>query len=252
MSYIARNLQTPHCFFGSSGGVSGGKYASLNTNFNSLDEKENVRHNLEIIAGHFGLTYKNMFTVHQGVSNIAVFAESPSQFMITADGVVTTTPGLLLGIKTADCAPVLLADVENGVIGAAHAGWRGAYRGIVENVLALMLQHGAEKTNIAAAIGPCLQKESFEVRDDMRAEFLRLGAQNIRFFTPRNDKEHFLFDLSGYLEDKLYGLGIKNVVNSRINTYPTKSGYFSYRRCVHQKNISEPKDYPTQYSCIRL
>lgn len=252
MSFVAPNLKVPHCFFGAEGGVSGGKYASLNTNFNSQDDKDNIRRNFDRIAAHFSLSYGDMFTVKQGVSATAVFAEKPSQFEITADGMVTTSADVLLGIKTADCAPVLFADRKNGVIGAAHAGWRGAYKGIAENVLKLMLEHGAEKQYIAAAIGPCMQKESFEVMADMRDIFLQLDGENSVFFRSAEDGAHFYFDLSGYLENRLHRLGIDNVVNSHIDTYPPENGYFSYRRQTHLHTVSMPRDYPTQYSCICL
>jgi len=240
-----------HCFFASDGGVSGGKYASLNTNLSSQDNHDNILHNFTIIAGHFGLNPDDMFTIRQSTSNTAVLAEKPSWFELAADGIVTTTPNLLLGIKTADCAPVLLADYAHGVIGAAHAGWRGAYRGIVENVVDLMLQAGAKRENICAAIGPCLQKESFVVKDDMRQVFIDLQADNARYFSADN-KAQLHFDLSAYVADKLFSLGIKKVENSAIDTYPVANGYFSYRRNTHLHLIDKEKDYPTQYSCIRL
>lgn len=253
MSWQASNLiAAKHCFFGAKGGVSQGKYASLNTNYNSQDSKVAVRQNFEIITAHFHKNYEDMFTLNQGVSNTVVEANLPQQFTVTADGAVTTNPNILLGIKTADCAPVLLADYKQGVIGAAHAGWRGAYRGVVENTVALMLRKGAELKNIAAAIGPCMQQASFEVQNDMRATLLKENSANAKYFAAGKDSEHFYFDLSGYLEDKIHNLGIDNVVNSHIDTYPAQNGYFSYRRNTHLGLISQPKDYPTQYSFICL
>ena len=252
MSWQASNIAADkHCFFGSEGGVSIGKYASLNTNLSSRDDRQNVYRNFDIIASTFGMTRDNMFTVRQNVSNISVFAESPSWFEIAADGMVTDNPNILLGIKTADCAPVLLADYQHGVIGAAHAGWRGAERGIVENVVALMEKKGAKRKNIVAAIGPCMQQQSFEARDDMRDIFLAKSNHNIKYFEQVGDG-NYLFDLSGYIEDKLYAMGIDNIENSHIDTYSNPTGYFSYRRYTHLKLIETDKDYPTQYSCIRL
>ena len=133
----------------------------------------------------------------QGVSDKAVFVEKPSQFEIWADGAVTKNPDILLCLKTADCAPVLLADYKNCVIGVAHAGWRGAYKGIIENVLHLMIEKGAETKNIKAAIGPCLQQKNFAVKDDMRQVILALSVENYHYFQPDSDTEHFYFDLSG-------------------------------------------------------
>lgn len=253
MVYIAANLDAQkHCFFGAAGGVSGGKYTSLNTNLSSRDNPQAIRRNFEIIAARFGKKITDMVTLRQSITNKAIYTDSPTWFQIAADGAVTTNKSLLLGIKTADCAPVLLADYTHGVIGAAHAGWRGAYKGIVDNVVALMLEHGAQKENIAAAIGPCMQQPSFAVQNDMRQELLQISADNDKFFEPDADGVHFYFDLSGYVEDRLHRLGIENIENCRIDTYPPENGYFSYRRNTHLNLIPAPKDYPTQYSCIQL
>ena len=251
MSYKAENLPTDkHCFFDAKGGVSIGKYASLNTNLSSADNKDNIMQNFDIIANNLNTRINKMFTVRQSVSNVAVFASQPSWFSIAADGIVTDNPDILIGIKTADCTPILLADYQHGIIGAAHAGWRGAYRGIIENVVNLMLQHGAVKKDIAAAIGPCLQQESFEVQNDMRQVLLNISKDNKKYFEHKNTG--YFFDLSSYVEDKIHNLGIENVENSRIDTYPPENGYFSYRRYTHLGLITAPKDYPTQYSFIKL
>lgn len=253
MSWQSSNLSPKkHCFFGAEGGVSQGKYASLNTNYNSMDSKVAVRQNFEIITAFFNKNYEDMFTLNQGVSNTVVRADLPQQFTITADGAVTTNPNILLGIKTADCAPVLLADYKHGVIGAAHAGWRGAYKGVVENTISLMLQCGAVLSDMTVAIGPCMQQASFEVAEDMKACVLAENSQNEKYFHQGKDAGHFYFDLSGYLEDKIKRRGIDNVVNSRIDTYPAENGYFSYRRNTHLHLIERPRDYPTQYSFICL
>lgn len=253
MSYRASNLPADkHCFFGREGGVSEGMYASLNCSLRSQDKRENVLKNLDIVAGCFGLKHVDMFTMRQGVSDTVVFADKPMQFKIFADGMVTDRSGVLLCLKTADCAPVLLADYQNGVIGAAHAGWRGAYKGVVENVVNLMLQKGARLENIAAAIGPCIQQDSFEVGDDMRVEVCSSSPDGKKFFSSGRDETHFQFDLSGFVEDRLRRLGVENVINSRIDTYPEANGYFSFRRNTHQELITTPFDYPTQCSCIML
>lgn len=253
MSCTAKNLPNgKHCFFDASGGVSDGKYSSLNTNLSSKDSIENLRRNFEIISAYFNKKPENMFTLRQSVSDKAVFASAPSWFKIAADAAVTTDKNILLGIKTADCAPVLLADYHNGVIGAAHAGWRGAYKGIVENVVKLMVEKGAKTEYIAAAIGPCMQQASFEVMDDMRQTLLAADGKSVAYFCDGEDAGHFYFDLSGYVESRLRRTGIENIDNLRIDTYPLQNGYFSYRRNMHLNLINEPRDYPTQYSCICL
>lgn len=253
MSYLAHNLPADkHCFFGREGGVSAGIYAMLNTNLKSRDKRENVLKNLAVIAARFGLKYDNMYTMKQGVSAQVVYVEKAVHFEVFADGVVTDKPDILLCLKTADCAPVLLADYQNGVIGAAHAGWRGAYKGIVENVVKLMLKKGAKVQDIAAAVGPCIGQASFEVGTDMFSEVCSRSDESKKFFLPGKDKEHFQFDLSGFVVEKLHGLGVDNVVNSGIDTYPEVNGYFSFRRHTHKGLIKVPFDYPTQYSCIKL
>ncbi len=253
MSWHAKNLKiSSHCFFGAAGGVSKGRYSSLNTNFKSEDLPENVTRNFEIIASCFNKKPADMCLIIQGVTDRAVYVDEPSKYKITADGMVTKKSGLLLGIKTADCAPVLFADYQNKVIGAAHAGWRGAYKGVIENTLRLMLENGAELKNICAAIGPCIQRQSFEVQSDMKDIFLQLSSQNGQYFTTGKDENHFYFDLSGYVCNKLHELGVENVENCGIDTYPEKNGYFSYRRDTHLNIMNSRFDYPTQYSFIML
>ena len=253
MVYLASNLYgAEHCFFDAGGGVSVGRYASLNTNLSSRDNPEAVMRNFEIIAAKFGKCPSDMATVRQGISDKAIYITEPTWFQNYADGLVTTNPEILLGIKTADCAPVLLIDEKHGVVGAAHAGWRGAYKGIVGNVVDLMVAHGAQRIDIAAAVGPCLQQKSFAVKDDMRRELLSVSAADEKYFTPADDSEHFYFDLSGYVESRLRYAGVENIENSRIDTYPPENGYFSYRRNTHRRLIAVPKDYPTQYSFIKL
>ncbi len=253
MSYKAENLpEDKQCFFGREGGVSQGLYASLNTNLKSRDNPQSVRRNLDIVAANFGLSYQNMLTLQQGVSAQAVWIDEASQFKIMADGAATDKQGVLLCLKTADCAPVLLADYKHGVIGVAHAGWRGAYKGIVENVATLMLEKGADKRDISAAVGPCIQQTSFEVGMDMLAEVCGAVPESRKFFTAGKDERHFQFDLSGFVVDKLRCFGIEDVVNSNVDTYPEKNGYFSFRRNTKQGLIKVAFDYPTQYSCIML
>ncbi len=253
MSYGAENLDSKkHCFFGAEGGVSQGKYASLNMNLFSLDKRENVWRNFRIATAVLGKKVDDLFLTRQGVTANVVFADEQQLFKTYADGAVTTNPRIVLGVKTADCAPVLMADYKHGVIGVAHAGWRGAYKGVVENTVSLMLEKGAKVEDIAAAIGPCMQQKSFEVQADMRDILLAQSAENEKYFINGVDERHFNFDLSGYVEDKLKCLNINNVINSQIDTYPPENGYFSFRRNTHLGLINEPNDYPTQYSFICL
>ena len=251
MSYSASNLPSgKHLFFDRHGGISDGKYAGLNTNQRSLDNPENIRQNLSIAAQHFNQPSANLCILTQGVSNHAVCINEPSQYQITADGMATGKANIILAIRTADCAPILFYDSKNQVIGAAHAGWRGALRGIIENTITQMLQLGAQQKFIAAAVGPCLQKQSFTCRQDMRQEFLSHNHTYKRFFTPK-DSQHWLFDMQEFCIHRLQNCGITDISASNIDTY-TNQNYFSYRRNCHQNLISAPRDYPTHLSTITL
>ena len=176
MSYFSPNIPAnKHCFFDRLGGISQGLYASRNTAFASQDNEQNIITNLTLCAQQFGLGYNNIAMLHEGISNKAVFITTPTIYQIDADGMVTNKAGILLSLYTADCCPVLFYDKANHVIGAAHAGWRGALNGILENTLDLMLQHGAQKSSLAVALGPCLQNKSFECRQDMYLQFISLN-----------------------------------------------------------------------------
>lgn len=251
MIYTAPNLPIQkHIFFNRFGGVSSGKYESMNVSFKSQDDKQNILKNLNLAAGHFNKTIDDLNILIQGVSNKAVYIERPSQFKITADGAVTDKPNIILSVRTADCAPILFYDEKHQIIGIAHAGWRGALRGIIENTLDLMLSLGAKKETIAAAIGPCLQKKSFECQKDMFQEFMGTNPSYEKFFEFKDDN-HWLFDAQNFCIHRLNLYGIENISASNIDTY-TDSEYFSYRRYSHNNLVNVPLDFPTHLSTIML
>lgn len=251
MTYVSPLLDpAKHCFFDRFGGVSSGLYDSLNFNVKSQDSKDNIQANIEIVAQKFGLTSNCVALIFQNISSDAIYVDTPSQFQFHADGMVTKQKNIILGITTADCAPVMFADYQNQVIGIAHAGWRGAVKGIMENTLQLMLEHGACKNNIIAVIGPCLQKPSFECKADMHQEFMAQDTYNQTFFTA-TDNEHYQFDSAEYLIHRLNKFGITNVSSSTIDTY-TDEAYFSYRRNTHRQLIGSRADFPIQLSTIML
>lgn len=252
MSYQAPNIPAnKHCFFDRLGGISQGLYASRNTAFACQDNKQNIISNLTLSAQQFGLDYDNIALLHEGISNQAVFIDHPTIYQTDADGMVTNRPGILLSLYTADCCPVLFYDKTNQVIGAAHAGWSGALSGILENTLDLMLRYGAQKSTLAAALGPCLQTKSFECRKDMYLQFISINQTYASFFTPQSDNEHFQFDIEGFIISRLKNYGLTNITASNIDTY-SNVDYFSYRRNCHQNLIHTPKDYPAQLSTITL
>lgn len=250
MSYQASNLpDNKHFFFGATGGVSSGNYSSLNTNNYSLDKPEHLAKNLAIIAQRFNLKPQNLVLQKQGISNIANYITQPSFQEIVGDGLVTDKKDIILCIRTADCVPVLFADYENGIVGGSHAGWRGALAGVIENTLNLMLEKGAKLSNIKAAIGPCLQKHSFDAGLDMLEQFINIDSSFEQYFEPKNDK--YLFDIENFVYDKLTKYGLSDISKSAIDTY-TNRNYFSFRRSGHLKQISQDGDFPTQLSTITL
>ena len=240
--------ELPHGFLGRKGGVSTGELAGLNVGYGSKDDRsaidENRRRAIDAI-----LPGAQLATVHQVHSADAVYAERPwpQDRRPPADAMVTDKPNLLLGILTADCAPVLLADEEAGVIGAAHAGWRGALAGVTDAAVAAMEQLGARRERIAAAVGPCIVQASYEVDDLFRTRFIEQHPGNDRFFAESAlGKPHF--DLPGYVLHRLLAAGIGQVEALHLDTYAEPSRFYSYRRATHR---GEP-DYGRQISLIGL
>lgn len=223
----------PHGFFGRSGGVSAGAMWGLNAGYGSGDDPaaiaENRRRAIEAVLPGAQLT-----TVHQVHGAQCVEAgDWPEPERPRADALVTDRPGLLLGILTADCAPVLLAEPDAHVVGAAHAGWRGAVGGITESAIAAMERLGARRERICAAVGPCIGQDSYEVDEAFRARFLEQDAANDRFFTAGPaGRPHF--DLPGYVRHRLLGAGISAVETLRLDTYCDPDLFYSYRRSTHR------------------
>lgn len=238
----------PHGFLGRRGGVSAGLYASLNAGPGSADEPgavtENRRRAVAAVAA--GARLATLHQVHSA-SVVAVTAPFADAARPRADALVTATPGLVLGILTADCAPVLFADVDAGVIGAAHAGWKGALGGVLENTVAAMIALGARHDRLAAAIGPCIAQASYEVDDGFAARFADADPANGRFFGAGRPG-HQWFDLEGYCAARLADAGVRRIEALGLDTYADGDRWFSYRRTTH---AGEP-DYGRQLSLIAL
>jgi hypothetical protein len=244
-----------HGFFGRDGGVSSGLYESLNCGPGSSDDSKAVTENRRLVAAALAPETKlvSLSQVHSAiVHTLSGDRHEGSNQRPEGDAMVTATPGLALGILTADCAPVLLADPKAKVIGAAHAGWKGALgsdgRGIVEATLDDMEKLGASRDRIQAAIGPCISQSNYEVAWDFRDRFLELGLRHGRFFTPSDREGHYRFDLAGYVAHRLTSAGVGAVEPLGICTYPPENGFFSFRRTTHAR---EP-DYGRQISAIVL
>jgi len=234
----------PHGFLGRRGGVSAGELAGLNVGYGSNDDRLAIDENRRRAVGAL-LPNAELATVHQVHSATTVYSDQvwPQGARPQADAMVTDRPGLLLGILTADCAPVLLADAEAGVIGAAHAGWRGALAGVTDSAIEAMEQLGASRDRIAAAVGPCIGRESYEVDQAFRDCFLGDDPHNARFFA---DGPHF--DLTAYVVHRLLAAGIGEVEALHLDTYADADRFYSYRRATHCGEA----DYGRQLSAIAL
>lgn len=212
------------------GGVSTGAAAGLQCGFGADDDVDSVRENRRLAAAAV-LPGTAAVSVHQVHSPDVVVVEEPwgDDRRPRADALVTRRPGILLGIVTADCAPVLLADRAAGVVGAAHAGWRGAHGGVLENTVEAMVSLGADRARIAAAIGPCIAQPSYEVDEGFRARF---GGDDARFFAP-GAPGRWQFDLPGYVAKRLRSTGIAAVETLGHDTYADAERFYSYRRATH-------------------
>lgn len=237
-----------HGFLGRRGGVSAGIHAGLNVGTGSSDERSAIARNRDLAAAAV-LPGAALVTVHQVHSPEVATVDAPFPGeRPKADALVTRTPGLLLGILTADCAPVLFADEAAGVVGAAHAGWKGAIGGVTDATIAAMEALGADRTRIAAAIGPCIARASYEVDAALADRFCAADPANERFFTEGRREGHFQFDLKGYVAARLAAAGIGRVEMLGLDTYADETRFFSFRRATHR---GEP-DYGRQISLIGL
>ncbi|HEY3697616.1 peptidoglycan editing factor PgeF [Phenylobacterium sp.] len=237
-----------HAFFTREGGVSEGIYASLNLGLGSRDDPGRVLQNRRRAAAHFGLAPTQLLTAYQVHSPDAVIADGPWTEQPHADGVVTATPGLVCGALAADCAPVLLVDADARVAAAVHAGWRGALSGVVESALARMVELGAEPGRIAAAVGPCIGPQSYEVGLEFLAAFTGQEAANARFFRPGAAADKRLFDLPAFVLSRLRAAGVGACEWVGRDTCAEPELFYSNRRALKR---GEP-DYGRLLSAIAL
>jgi YfiH family protein len=237
-----------HGFFTRRGGVSVDVLTSLNCGFGAGDRPENVRENRHRAMAKINCRAENLNTVYQIHSPHAVVAEKPWAFdnRPKADAIVTAEKNLAIGILTADCTPVLFADVENRVIGAAHAGWRGALGGVLENCVRVMEKTGAVRQQVRAVIGPCIHQKSYEVGPEFRVTFIDVNPANSRFFIPSDRQQHYRFDLPGFVRARLEDLNIGQIDDVAIDTYTDEERFFSYRRATH----ADEGDYGRGLSAI--
>lgn len=247
---LSRSDRIRHGFFTRDGGVSDGIYASLNGGVGSKDDKGLVAENRARMARALDVAPENFVTCFQIYSPDVVVAERPwtPETRPKADAIVTRVPGLAIGVSTADCGPLLFADEQAGVIGAAHAGWRGAFTGVIEKTIAAMEALGADRNRIVAALGPLIRKQNYEVSQSFVHEFLRADETHAQFFSPASRAGHAMFDLPGFVSARIEQAGVGYFEDLQLCTYAGAERFYSYRRSVHR---AEP-DYGRHVNAIVL
>ncbi len=248
---FARGSGIAHGFFGRQGGVSEGIYAALNCGLGSKDARDLVGENRRRVADHLGAAPNRLLTAYQHHSADAIVVTEPWTFetMPKADALVTATRGIAVGALAADCAPVLFADAEAGIVAAAHAGWKGALGGVLESAVATMEKIGARRERIVAALGPCIGPEAYEVGPEFEANFIAQSPEYRRFFRQTSSASgRPYFDLPAFVLARLGAMGLGEVESCTRCTYSYPDDFFSYRRTTHR---GEP-DYGRQISAIVL
>lgn len=237
-----------HGFFNRVGGVSDGIYKGLNVGSGSHDDPEHVQENRDLVATYLGVKPDHLVTVHQVHSaDVVIVTEPLTSPRPKADALVTNVPGLAIGALTADCGPILFADHQAKIIGAAHAGWRGALNGILENTIEAMTELGAERENIVAVLGPCIGPKNYEVGAEFRDQFIQKKQTYSQYFILSNQSGHYMFDLWQFILDRLKLAGVQTY-NLAQCTYADEQLFFSYRRTTHR---GEP-DYGRQIAAIAI
>jgi len=239
-----------HAFFTREGGVSDGVYASLNGGLGSGDERARVFANRARMAAALGVEPSRLATVHQVHSPEVIVIDRPwgEEARPRADALVTRTPSLAIAVSSADCGPVLLADEEARVVGAAHAGWKGALTGVIEATIAAMEGEGARRERIKAALGPMISRSAYEVGPEFEARFRETDEASGEFFAPAARHGHFIFDLSGYIGERLERAGVREVEDLGRCTYGEERLFYSYRRMTQRREA----DYGRHLSAIAL
>jgi YfiH family protein len=238
-----------HAFFSREGGVSGGIYRGLNGGLGSNDDPAHVIENRRRMAEQMGVAPEHFLSVHQTHSPDAVVATGPwpGETRPRGDAIVTRTEGIAIGVTAADCGPILFADPAARVIGAAHAGWKGALTGVLESTIDAMEKLGADRGATVAAIGPLIRQHSYEVGGEFVERFLDADADNAAFFMASVRPGHSMFDLAGYIRMRLERAGVLVIDDTGVDTYSDER-FYSYRRSVHRKE----SDYGRHVHAIAL
>ena len=238
-----------HCFFTRQNGVSNGYYKSLNCGLGSGDKKKNVLKNLKIVSKKIVCNKKFLITLKQKHTNRVIFFNNKRSVKnkLEADAIVSNIKNIGIGILAADCAPLLFFDPNKKIIACAHAGWKGALKGIIKNTVKKFKDLGSNEKDIIAVIGPCIKKENYEVKSDFINKFISKDKKNIKFFE-KNYNKKFTFDLRKFINFQLHNLGIRNIENIKLDTFSKKKLFYSYRRSC----LNEEKDYGRCISVILM
>ena len=235
-----------HGFFDRKGGISRGIYKSLNCGPGSFDKKINIKKNLNIVLNKIKYKKKNLILLNQMHSNKFYYLKKNPKKRLKGDGILTNYRQIALGILTADCAPILFYDPKKKIIGAAHAGWRGAYKRITKKIINFYLKNGSSLKDIYIVIGPCISQKNYEVKNDFKKKFVKQNLNNKKYFKSKANK--IFFSLKDYLAGQLKEFGIKNIEIIKKDTFNVKNNFFSARRSLKNKN----NDYGRNISIIMI
>ena len=246
---LIKQKEVSHGFFNRNGGYSKGIYQSLNCGPGSNDKKVNIKKNLEVVKNKFGKKIKNILLLHQIHSNKFIYISKNSKIRkkkIKADAIVTNQKKLPIGILTADCVPILIFDNNSKIIAAIHAGWKGAFKGIIDRTIKFMVKKGCNRKNIYAAIGPCISQKNYNVKEDFLRKFLKKNKKNRIFFKKRGSLIYF--NLPKFVKSQLKFNKISNIDHINVDTFDKKNNFFSARRSLRLKH----DDYGRNISIIMI
>ena len=244
---LLKHKNITHCFLGMEGGKSKGIYKSLNCGRGSSDKKKDVIKNLKIACQKIGSTNKNLILLHQVHSNKFFFIKKIKyKVKLVGDALITNKKKIILGILTADCAPIIIYDPKLKFISAIHAGWRGAYKEIIKKVVKFLIKLGSNPKDLIASIGPCITQKNYEIKSDFKLKFLKQNIKNKTFF--KRVKKKTYFSLNKYVYYQLKNLGLKKIDLIDKDTYNPKNNFFSARRAIHNNE----NDYGRNISLIMI
>ena len=226
-----------HCFFSRKNGVSEGSYKSLNCGLGSGDKKENVLKNLELVSKKIGCDKKSLITLNQTHSNQVIYFEKETDVKnkLQGDAIISKVKNIGISILAADCAPILFYDPHKKIIACAHSGWKGALNGIIKNTIKKLNELNSKSDNLIAVVGPCIKKQSYEVKKDFLEKFVTIDNKNESFFQ-KISSEKYTFDLRGFINKEISNFNVKNIENIEIDTFSEKNFFYSYRRsCVNKE-----------------